>query len=131
MYAGWRFFSSLVDNLQMVLVKADMRIARHYAGLVTDEGERHRIFADIDAEFRRTTETVLLITEQRAILERQPRLLASLRLRDPYLDPMSYLQVRLLRELRALKPDDPGRRPRLEAVLRTINGIAAGLQNTG
>nr|MDQ6885110.1 phosphoenolpyruvate carboxylase [Candidatus Dormibacteraeota bacterium] len=101
------------------------------AGLVTDEAERRRIFGDIEAEFERTAEAVLLITEQETILERQPSLLASLRLRDPYLDPMSYLQVRLLRELRALNPDDPARRPRLEAVLRTINGIAAGLQNTG
>ncbi|MDQ6884696.1 MAG: phosphoenolpyruvate carboxylase, partial [Candidatus Dormibacteraeota bacterium] len=72
MYAGWRFFSSLVDNLQMVLVKADMRIARHYAGLVTDEAERRRIFGDIEAEFERTAEAVLLITEQETILERQP-----------------------------------------------------------
>ncbi|HEY8677461.1 MAG TPA: phosphoenolpyruvate carboxylase [Candidatus Dormibacteraeota bacterium] len=131
MYQGWRFFGSLVDNLQMVLVKADMRIARHYAGLVRDERERERLFAGIEAEFHRTRETVLQITDQRSILERQPRLLASLRLRDPYLDPMSYLQVRLLRELRALAPGDPRRRAHLEAVLRTINGIAAGLQNTG
>ncbi len=131
MYTRWRFFTSLVDNLQMVLIKADMRIARHYAGLVTDEAERERIFSTIEGEFRRTEESVLKITGQRWILERQPQLLASLRLRDPYLDPMSYLQVRLLRELRAMKPGDPARRPRLEAVLRTINGIAAGLQNTG
>ncbi len=115
----------------MVLIKADMRIARHYAGLVTDEAECERIFSTIEGEFRRTEESVLKITGQRWVLERQPQLLASLRLRDPYLDPMSYLQVRLLRELRAMKPGDPARRPRLEAVLRTINGIAAGLQNTG
>jgi len=131
MYRNWLFFRSLVDNLQMVLVKADMRIARQYATLVADERERDRVFATIDAEFQRTRDAVLEITEQRSILERQPSLLASLHLRDPYLDPMSYFQVRLLRELRRLPGDDPRRPTHLQAVLRTINGIAAGLQNTG
>ena len=131
MYRNWLFFRSLVDNLQMVLVKADMRIARQYASLVTDEGERDRLFSMIEAEFHRTHDAILEITEQGAVLERQPQLLASLRLRDPYLDPMSYFQVRLLRELRRLPVDDPGRAAHLQAVLRTINGIAAGLQNTG
>ena len=131
MYRNWLFFRSLVDNLQMVLVKADMRIARQYASLVTDEGERDRLFSMIEAEFHRTHDAILEITEQRAVLEQQPQLLASLRLRDPYLDPMSYFQVRLLRELRRLPTDDPGRAAHLQAVLRTINGIAAGLQNTG
>jgi phosphoenolpyruvate carboxylase len=108
-----------------------MRIARHYSTLVADEGERARIFSIIESEFRRTHDMVLTITEQRTVLEQQPQLLASLRLRDPYVDPMSYLQVRLLRELRALPEEDPRRGARLQAVLRTINGIAAGLQNTG
>jgi phosphoenolpyruvate carboxylase len=131
MYQQWPLFRSLVDNLQMVLVKADMRIARQYATLVTNARERDRIFALIQAEFQRTHEAVLAITDQREVLERQPELLASLRLRDPYIDPMSYFQVRLLRELRRLPPDDPERPAHLQAVLRTINGIAAGLQNTG
>jgi len=131
MYRNWLFFRSLVDNLQMVLVKADMRIARQYATLVADEDERDRLFSMIEAEFRRTLKAILEITEQHTVLERQPQLLASLRLRDPYVDPMSYFQVRLLRELRRLPVDDPGRGGHLQAVLRTINGIAAGLQNTG
>ena len=131
MYRSWLFFRSLVDNLQMVLVKADMRIARQYATLVADEDERDRLFSMIEAEFRRTLKAILEITEQQTVLEQQPQLLASLRLRDPYVDPMSYFQVRLLRELRRLPVDDPGRGGHLQAVLRTINGIAAGLQNTG
>ncbi|TMD69155.1 MAG: phosphoenolpyruvate carboxylase [Chloroflexi bacterium] len=131
MYRSWPFFRSLLDNLQMVIVKADLRIARHYATLVDDQRERQRIFSMIESEFQRTHAAVLEITEQRSVLERQAQLLASLRLRDPYLDPMSYLQVRLLRELRGLPRDDPRRATRLQAVLRTINGIAAGLQNTG
>jgi phosphoenolpyruvate carboxylase len=131
MYRNWLFFRSLVDNLQMVLVKADMRIARHYATLVVDESERERLFSTIEAEFRRTHDAMLEITEQQSVLERQPQLLASLRLRDPYIDPMSYFQVRLLRELRRLSAKNPRRPAHLQAVLRTINGIAAGLQNTG
>ena len=131
MYRNWLFFRSLVDNLQMVLVKADMRIARHYATLVADQRERERVFTIIESEFTRTRDCVLQITEQRSVLERQPGLLASLHLRDPYLDPMSYFQVRLLRELRRLPVDDAQRPAHLQAVLRTINGIAAGLQNTG
>ena len=131
MYRNWLFFRSLVDNLQMVLVKADMRIARQYATLVADESERDRLFSVIEAEFQRTHDAILEITEQRSVLERQPQLLASLRLRDPYLDPMSYFQVRLLRELRRLPVGDANRGAHLQAVLRTINGIAAGLQNTG
>jgi phosphoenolpyruvate carboxylase len=131
MYQRWLFFRSLVDNLQMVLAKADMRIARQYATLVSDEAERDRLFSIIEAEFQRAYDAVLQITGQGCVLERQPQLLASLRLRDPYIDPMSYFQVRLLRELRSLPPDDPRRAAHLQAVLRTINGIAAGLQNTG
>jgi phosphoenolpyruvate carboxylase len=131
MYRHWIFFRSLVDNLQMVLIKADMRIARQYATLVLDERERERLFADIEREFRRAHDAVLKVTEQQSVLEQQPQLLASLRLRDPYIDPMSYLQVRLLGELRRLPASDPRRAAHLQAVLRTINGIAAGLQNTG
>ena len=131
MYQHWLFFRSLVDNLQMVLAKADMRIARQYAALVSDERERDRLFSIIEAEFQRALDAVLQITGQASVLERQPELSASLRLRDPYIDPMSYFQVRLLRELRRLPVDDPRRAAHLQAVLRTINGIAAGLQNTG
>jgi phosphoenolpyruvate carboxylase len=131
MYQHWLFFRSLVDNLQMVLAKADMRIARQYATLVSDERERDRLFSIIEAEFARAYDAVLQITGQASVLERQPQLLASLRLRDPYIDPMSYFQVRLLRELRRLPAGDPRRAAHLQAVLRTINGIAAGLQNTG
>ncbi|TMG41958.1 MAG: phosphoenolpyruvate carboxylase, partial [Chloroflexi bacterium] len=83
MYRNWLFFRSLVDNLQMVLVKADMRIARQYATLVADEEERDRLFSMIEAEFRRTLKAILEITEQQTVLEQQPQLLASLRLRDP------------------------------------------------
>jgi phosphoenolpyruvate carboxylase len=131
MYQHWLFFRSLVDNLQMVLAKADMRIARQYATLVSDGRERDRLFSIIEAEFQRAHDAVLQITGQASVLERQPQLLASLRLRDPYIDPMSYFQVRLLRELRRLPAGDPRRAAHLQAVLRTINGIAAGLQNTG
>jgi phosphoenolpyruvate carboxylase len=131
MYRGWGFFRSLIDNLQMVLLKADMRIARHYASLVSDPALAERVYGLVAAEFALTTEMVLQTTGQESMLERQPALRDTVRSRDPYIDPISYLQVRLLRELRALPADAPERRGYLEAVLRTINGIAAGLQNTG
>jgi len=131
MYRGWGFFRSLIDNLQMVLVKADMRIARHYATLVTDRALAERVYGRIAEEFARTTELVLKTTDQGSMLERQPTLRDTVRSRDPYIDPISYLQVRLLRELRALPPAAPERQEYLESVLRTVNGIAAGLQNTG
>lgn len=131
MYSGWGFFRSLIDNLQMVLFKADMRIARHYASLVSDAALAERVYGVIAREFALTTEMVLLATGQSSMLERQPSLRDTVRSRDPYIDPISYLQVRLLRELRGLPAEAPEREGYLEAVLRTINGIAAGLQNTG
>jgi phosphoenolpyruvate carboxylase len=131
MYRDWGFFRSLIDNLQMVLVKADMRIARHYATLVSDPALAERLYGRIAREFTLTTDMVLKTTGQESMLERQPTLRDTVRSRDPYIDPISYLQVRLLRELRALPPDAPEREHYLESVLRTINGIAAGLQNTG
>jgi phosphoenolpyruvate carboxylase len=131
MYRDWGFFRSLIDNLQMVLVKADMRIARHYATLVSDPALAERVYGRIASEFTLTTDMVLKTTGQESMLERQPTLRDTVRSRDPYIDPMSYLQVRLLRELRALPPAAPEREHYLESVLRTINGIAAGLQNTG
>jgi phosphoenolpyruvate carboxylase len=131
MYRDWGFFRSLIDNLQMVLVKADMRIARHYATLVSDPALAERVYGRIALEFTLTTDMVLKTTGQESMLERQPTLRDTVRSRDPYIDPISYLQVRLLRELRALPPDAPEREHYLESVLRTINGIAAGLQNTG
>ena len=131
MYREYYFFQTLVDSLQMALAKADLVIAKDYAGMIRDEKVRSRIFALIEEEYKLTKEMILLITRQENILDNVPVIRESIRLRNPYVDPLSYLQVQLLTELRALRAqgrDDP---ELLREVQLTINGIAAGLRNTG
>jgi len=130
-YREFPFFRTLVDNLQMALAKADMHIAKEYAGMIKDPAVRDRIFGMIEQEYELTTEMILRVTGQKDILDNVPVIQESIRLRNPYVDPLSYLQVQLLTELRALRArgeDDPNL---LREVLLTINGIAAGLRNTG
>jgi len=131
MYAQFPFFRTLIDNLQMALAKADLLIAREYAGMISDVSIRDRIFNLIEEEYAKTSSLILQITGQAEILDNVPVIQESIRLRNPYVDPLSYLQVQLLAELRALRDrgeDDP---ELLREVLLTINGIAAGLRNTG
>ena len=131
MYTSYPFFTSLIDTLQMALAKADLIIAKEYSLMTKDDQARERIFGLIQEEFKLTKELVLKITGQQDILDNQPVLQESIRLRNPYVDPLSYLQVQLLnesRELREQEQDDPDL---LREVLLTINGIAAGLRNTG
>lgn len=125
----WPFFSTLLDNLQMAMGKADMRIARLYAGLVEPAAVGDRIFARIREEYELTRRLVLLIMGQTEILDNQPHLQRSILLRNPYVDPISYLQVELLRRWRRGDGDQDG--GLLQALLLTVNGIAAGLRNTG
>jgi phosphoenolpyruvate carboxylase len=128
MYHSWPFFKTLVDNLQMALAKADLIIAREYASLAGKEGEA--LFRLIEDEYQKTREVVLAITEQKEILDYVPVIQESIRLRNPYVDPLSFIQVYLLGERR--QDEDPlSRQDELEQVLLTINGIAAGLRNTG
>ena len=137
MYRQWPFFTTLLDNAQMSLAKADMDIAARYARLVGDQAIAQRIYDTIAGEFRRSVEIICRITEQEALLDHQPILQKSIRLRNPYVDPLSYLQVELLRRLRALPPDGDSedmraqRRDLRAAVLLSINGVAAGVKNTG
>jgi phosphoenolpyruvate carboxylase len=131
MYREWSFFQSMIDSLQMAIAKADLLIAREYSLMVEDEEIRERIFSMIKEEYEKTTEMILKITNQTNILDNVPVIQESIRLRNPYVDPLSYLQVRLLTELRTIRKegrDDPAI---LREVLLTINGIAAGLRNTG
>jgi phosphoenolpyruvate carboxylase len=133
MYRGWPFFRSLIDNAQISTAIADMRMAGLYAGLVGDPGLRARVFDRLRAEYRDTTESLLAVTQQRGILDNVPVLRESIKLRNPYVDPLHAIQVRLLRELRSAV--DGGHEEDVEllryAVEHTINGIAAGLQSTG
>jgi phosphoenolpyruvate carboxylase len=120
-------FIDLIRNVETAMAKADLGIARLYAELAPDEEMRKRVFAKIEAEFHRTLEAVLLVTGQRELLETNQVLARSIRLRNPYVDPMSLIQVDLLRRKRAGEDTPAVNR----AIAGTINGIAAGLRNTG
>jgi len=120
-------FNDLVRNVEVGLAKADLSIARRYAELVEDEGLRERVFGMVEDEFARTRDAVLRITGQTRLLEENPVLARSIRLRNPYVDPMSLIQVDLLRRKRAGEESDALN----YALAATINGISAGLRNTG
>ena len=129
MYASWPFFRTLLDFAQMSLAKADMGIFETYLGLVSDE-----LRADfgplIKDEFARSLEQVTQVTGQ-ALLESDPTLQRGIDLRNPYVDPISYLQVELLCRLRPLPEDDEAKEGLEEAVMLSLLGVAAGLRNTG
>ena len=132
MYGEWPFFRDVVDNAQVALGKADMGIARLYAGLVADEALRGEVYEHVVSAFNRSRRWILEVTGQRALLDNQPTLQHAIRRRDPYVDPLNFIQVGLLRRLRAHDdPESPEARALLNAVFLTINGIAAGLKNTG
>jgi Phosphoenolpyruvate carboxylase len=131
MHAGWPFFQTLVDNAQLTLCKADMGIARLYASLVEDTRVRQKILAVLEAEFARTEEAILAVTGQRKLLANEPVLRKSVELRNPYIDPLNYLQVEMLRRLRAGGLDKHEEEATRRVVELTINGISGGLKNTG
>ncbi|MDF2714121.1 MAG: phosphoenolpyruvate carboxylase [Paenibacillus sp.] len=131
MYETWSFFSSTIDNLQMALGKADMLIAQEYSQMANNTEAGKRIFEQIRKEYELTSQLILQITGQKEILDNQSVIQESIKLRNPYVDPLSYLQVQLLTELRSLEGDSEGGADLLREVLLTINGIAAGLRNTG
>jgi phosphoenolpyruvate carboxylase len=115
----------------MVLAKTDLGVAGGYLDLVTDAGLRQRMWDEVTAEHERTVSAVLKVTGKRRLLADQPQLRETLRLRDPYIAPLSVLQAQMLARYRQLDESDPERPALLEAILRSVNGIAAGLQNTG
>ncbi len=127
MMADFPLFTDLVRNVEMALAKADLGIASLYASLVPDQGLRERVFGMLKTEFERTRDAVLAVTGQKDLLESNPVLARSILLRNPYVDPMSLIQVDLLRRKRAGEDTDEVNR----AIAGTISGIAAGLRNTG
>jgi phosphoenolpyruvate carboxylase len=132
MYRRWPFFRTLIDNGQVSLGKADMGIAGLYAGLVEDDEVRETLFSQILAEFQRTRRWILAVTDQHDILENEPVLQRSIRWRNPYVDPLNFIQVSLLRQRRALPNTSSAEARRLlQTIFLTIHGIAAGLKNTG
>ncbi len=127
MHRDWPFFATLLSNMDMVLAKTDLAIASRYAALVGDEALREQIFPRLRAEHRATVQNLLSITRAERLLQSNPLLARSIRNRFPYLDPLNHIQVELLRRYRAGDRDDRTKR----GIHLTINGIAAGLRNSG
>ncbi len=136
MYRQWPFFRALLDNAEMSLLKADMDIAALYVALADDIEDADAMFARIKAEFDRTQSAILSISGQRELMSADPVIQRSIILRNPYVDPLNFIQVEMLKRLRAIPQEGAGETPvELEAlrdvITLTINGIAAGLRNTG
>jgi phosphoenolpyruvate carboxylase len=127
MHARWPFFSSMISNMSMVLAKTDLAIASRYADLVPDAAVREAIYPRLAAEHDRTVRWVLAVSGRTTLLDDNPTLARSIRNRFPYLDPLNHLQVELLRRFRAGQTDVRTRR----GIHLTINGLAAGLRNSG
>jgi len=128
MYAEWPFFRNTIDNLGLALMRADMGTAKEYAGLVEDREAADRIFSNIEEEYAKTKEIVLKISGGKVLLEQTANARESALKRNPYLDPLSLLQVNLMKELRST--EEPDEELMMQTLL-TISGISAGLRNTG
>jgi phosphoenolpyruvate carboxylase len=129
MTATWPFFATLLSNAEMALAKADLRIARRYALLWDQAAERERIWDLLAEEFERARHELLLVRDRDRLLDPEPVLQASIDRRNPFVDPLSFVQIELLSRLRG---EDAGSQEKLGRVsLLTINGIASGLRNTG
>lgn len=131
MHEEWPFFQTLIDNAQLTMRKADMGIARLYANLVTDTQVRESIFNHLSVEFQRAEKAILAVTGQKQLLANEPVLLRSIELRNPYIDPLNYLQVEMLRRLRAGGLSKEEEEAVCSVIELTINGISGGLKNTG
>ncbi len=146
MYQQWPFFKVIIENCEMAYFKSDLHIFKLYGSLVTDSSLRERLIGIIESEYLRTKQMLLAVTSQQELLQNNPSLRSTLNGRTPYLDPLSAIQVELLRRLRSAKSsslkntslknadgDSSSREEELleRSILLSINGIAAGMQNTG
>ena len=127
MYHDWPFFAALLSNMDMVLAKSDIAIASRYADLVADADLRQTVFARLRSEWQDTIDALLAITGQTSLLQGNPLLARSIRHRFAYLDPLNHMQLELLKRYRSGDSDEGV----VEGIHLTINGIAAGLRNSG
>jgi phosphoenolpyruvate carboxylase len=130
MRARWPFFASFISNVEMVCAKADLDVAEHYVRILGDSETAPAIFASLRTEFERTVAGIGRVAGIERLLEGNPVLRRSVDLRNPYVDALSFLQVALLQRRRA-GTEEADSEQLLEAILRSINGVAAGLRNTG
>lgn len=130
MYQTWPFLQAMLSNMDMVLSKSDLVIAERYVALVKNVPLRERVFSQIQEEHQKTVDALLKITGQRELLESNPTLARSIRERRPYMDPLNHLQVMLLNQYRNA-PQNSGEESIQRAIHLTINGVAAGLRNSG
>ena len=127
LYASWPFFRSALSNMEMVMVKSDLSIAQRYSELVEDRALAEKIFGAIQSEWQLTHDMLLKISGQSALLEKNPALAGTIQSRLPYIDPLNHLQIELIARRRKGDESDEVR----EGILLAINGVAAGLRNTG
>lgn len=131
MYKHWEFFRAMTDNIQMIIAKADFDIARDYAELVNPKTLGKEMYDLLNERFERTTGAIASVSGQDKILDNNPLLQRSITLRNPYVDPMSFMQVELLKRLRNETITNEERKELGDVMALCINGIAAGLRNTG
>ncbi len=131
MYAGWPFFRAVIDNLEMSLAKADLTVTERYVAALAPGPEAAAIMEALRREFERVVDTVRSITRTEHLLDHHPVLQRSIARRNPYVDPLNHLQVDLLREYRAHPESAADEEAILHALLLSVNGIAAGMRNTG
>lgn len=131
MYHEWPFFNTVIRNVQLDLAKTDLGIASLYNSLVGDEALAEEIFTRIAEEYERAKLWICRVIEENDLLDHTPVMKRSIERRNPYVDPLSYIQVALLRRLRSIDPESADYQAVLDAVLASINGVAAGMKTTG
>ena len=131
MNSNWPYFKAMINNTQMALLKADMSTAKEYSELCEDKEVEQRVFGKIFAEHKRTVENILAITCNEKLLSDSPTLALSLQRRDPYLDPLSHIQILMLTRYRNEQATENEQNTWINPLLRTISAVAAGMRNTG